>query len=43
MLFPYLEAELPKETLEEIGAVLAKDHHVPFNDTYPDGFWVKKV
>jgi len=41
VLFPYLETQLPTATLTTIGAFL-EQHHVPFNDDYPDEFWSKK-
>lgn len=38
ILFPYLEQELSKEQLENIGTQIPGE---PLKDTFPDDFWVK--
>ena len=40
-LFPHLETILSRETLECVQDILLKIHVVPFEDNYPDEFWVK--
>jgi hemerythrin-like domain-containing protein len=43
VLFPYLEKQLSNNTLVSIGTALTQGHQTPFNDNYPDEFWVKKI
>ncbi|MDP9079610.1 MAG: hypothetical protein M3O71_19450 [Bacteroidota bacterium] len=40
-ILPFLEMELPAETLNGIRNILAHIRQEPFNDNHPDEFWVK--
>ena len=43
VLFPFMEAQLPRGILEEIGENLTRSHTIAFDDHYADEFWVKKA
>lgn len=40
-IFPHLEAVLAAETLAGIRNILERTHQGPFDDNYPDEFWIK--
>lgn len=41
-IFPHLENEFAAETLAGIRDILTRIHQMPFNDNYPDEFWIKQ-
>ncbi|WP_040680313.1 hemerythrin domain-containing protein [Niabella aurantiaca] len=41
VLFPHLEATVPEEKLETIGALLHESHIVPATEDYTDAFWLE--